>query len=301
MADTASSSARAYLYLTVTTLCFGLNANLSRLAVGEISPMLLVALRWVATVALALALMRRRLPAAWPVLRDQWPFLILMGTFGLTAFNALFYAAGHSTSALNIGIIQGSIPIFILAGGALLHHTPVRALRFIGIAVTLGGVVIVTTQGVWENLTALLINRGDLFMLVACLLYGGYSLGLRYAPAVDSLVLFTAIATGALAGAIPLAIAEAALGELMWPTATGWLIVVAATLFPSFLAQVLYIKGVAIIGPGRAGAFLNLVPIFAAIIAVVFLDEVFSLHHAIALALVLGGIGLSELGRPASR
>jgi drug/metabolite transporter (DMT)-like permease len=280
---------------------FGLNANLSRLAVGEISPMLLVVLRWIATVALLLVIVRRRLPTAWPTLRARWLFLLLMGTLGLTSFNALFYVAGHSTTALNIGIIQGSIPVFVLAGAAFLYRTPVRVLQGIGIVATLAGVVIVTTQGVWENLSSLVFRRGDLLMLVACALYAGYSLSLRRAPGVDHLVLLTGFAAGALVASIPLVIAEAALGEVLWPTAAGWLIVVVVTLFPSFIAQVCYIKGVAIIGAGRAGIFLNLVPVFAAMMAVAFLGEVFALHHAVAMGLVLGGIGLSELGRPVSR
>jgi drug/metabolite transporter (DMT)-like permease len=299
--STASSSARAYVLLIVTMLCFGLNANLSRLAVGEISPMLLVVLRWIATVALLLVIVRRRLPTAWPTLRARWLFLLLMGTLGLTSFNALFYVAGHSTTALNIGIIQGSIPVFVLAGAAFLYRTPVRVLQGIGIVATLAGVVIVTTQGVWENLSSLVFRRGDLLMLVACALYAGYSLSLRRAPGVDHLVLLTGFAAGALVASIPLVIAEAALGEVLWPTAAGWLIVVVVTLFPSFIAQVCYIKGVAIIGAGRAGIFLNLVPVFAAMMAVAFLGEVFALHHAVAMGLVLGGIGLSELGRPVSR
>ncbi len=301
LSNTAPSNASAYVFLIVTTLCFGLNANLSRLAVGEISPMLLVALRWTATVPLLLMLTRRRLLTAWPALRAQWLYLLLMGMLGLTSFNALFYLAGHSTTALNLGIIQGSIPVFVLAGAAALYRSPVRALQLLGIAVTMAGVAIVTTQGAWENLAAFAFNRGDVLMLIACVFYAGYSLALRHAPAVDSIVLFTAIATGALVASIPPAIAEAALGEAIWPTTTGWLIVAAVTVFPSFLAQIFYIRGVAIIGPGRAGAFLNLVPVFAAIMAVVFLNEVFALHHAVALALVLGGIGLSELGKPASR
>ena len=67
-------------------------------------------------------------------------------------------------------------------------------------------------------------------------------------------------------------------------------------MLPSFLAQVLFIKGVEIIGPGRAGIFVNLVPVFAALIAVAYLGEDFHAHHGLALALVLGGIWLAERG-----
>ncbi len=69
------------------------------------------------------------------------------------------------------------------------------------------------------------------------------------------------------------------------------------TLLPSFLAQLFFIQGVALIGPGRAGIFINLVPVFASILAVAFLKEPFEAFHGLALALVLGGILLSERGK----
>ncbi|MGY8958859.1 MAG: EamA family transporter, partial [Alphaproteobacteria bacterium] len=96
---------------------------------------------------------------------------------------------------------------------------------------------------------------------------------------------------------VPMVAAEFAMGQLQWPTQTGWMIVVAVTLLPSMVAQMFFIRGVALIGPGRAGVFINLVPVFASALAVTFLDESFLGYHAVALALVLGGIGLSERGK----
>ena len=75
------------------------------------------------------------------------------------------------------------------------------------------------------------------------------------------------------------------------------IIVGLVTLFPSFLAQIFFIQGVALIGPGRAGIFVNLVPVFASMLAVTFLQEPFEVFHAVALGLVLGGIWLSERSR----
>ncbi|NIR60049.1 MAG: EamA family transporter, partial [Gammaproteobacteria bacterium] len=70
---------RAYALLTFTALCWGANAVLGRLAVGEVSPMVLVLLRWIAVVALLLAIFRRQLARDWPVLRTRLPFVITMG------------------------------------------------------------------------------------------------------------------------------------------------------------------------------------------------------------------------------
>ncbi len=271
-----------------------MNANFSKLAVGEISPMLLVTLRWIATLILVVLVARSRFVKDWPVLRRHWPFLVAMGMLGLTGFNGLFYVAAYTTSALNIGIIQGSIPVFVLLGTYMLYRTRVRSLQVVGIAVALIGVAIVTINGDIDRLLGLTFQHGDILMVIACILYAGYSIGIQKCPDTDRLSLFAMFAIGALVASIPLTIGEAWLGNLQWPTTRGWIIVMLVTLFPSFLAQICFIKAVDIIGASRAGIFFNLVPIFAAIIAVLFLGERFVQYHAIALALVLGGIGISE-------
>ena len=288
---------RAYALLIVTTWCWGLNAIISRLAVGEISPMQLVTFRWLGVVLLLLVFARRQIIIDWPVLRRQLPFLFLMGSCGFTAFNALFYVAGHYTGAINIGILQGSIPIFVLLGSLLILRHPISAIQGIGVIVTLLGVVIVASRGNLGELAALAVNRGDLLMLIACFFYAAYSIGLTRRPNVSALALFAIMATVAWLVSLPLVAFETWQQGWTSPTPTGWFLVMLVTLLPSFVAQISFIHGVALIGPGRAGVFVNLVPVFASIMAVIFLQEMFEHYHALALALVLGGIWLSEIGK----
>ena len=292
-----SPNIRAYLLLTGTTWCWGANAILGKIAVGEISPMLLVTLRWLGVVILLLLFARKYLVQDWPILRHHVRYICLMGTLGFTAFNALFYVAAHSTSAINIGILQGSIPVFVLLGTFLLYHSRITPVQAFGVAVTLLGVVTVASGGDITQLADLSINRGDLYMLIACLLYAGYSIGLSRRPAVSALGLFSSVAIVAFIVSLPLVAIEIGSGKFQAPTVTGWVVVVLVSLFPSLIAQVFFIHGVSLIGPGRAGVFVNLVPVFASIMAVVFLQETFEIFHAVALGLVLGGIGFSELGK----
>ncbi|MDZ7749772.1 MAG: DMT family transporter [Halofilum sp. (in: g-proteobacteria)] len=292
----AGSSGRAYLLLTLTTLCWGANAVFGRLAVGEISPMLLVALRWLGTVSLLLVFASGHIRRDWPLLKRRLPFLAAMGALGFTAFNALFYVAAHSTTAVNIGIIQGSMPVFVLIGAFVAYRSPVTGLQSAGVVLTIAGVATVGTGGSLERLAHLAVNHGDLLMVVACMFYAGYAVGLRKRPAVSSLGLLTVLAAAAFVFSLPLVAAEAAMDRFQWPTPTGWLVAGLVTLLPSFLAQIFFIQGVTLIGPGRAGAFINLVPVFASILAVAILDEPFEAFHAVALGLVLAGIWLSERG-----
>ena len=256
--------------------------------------MLLVTLRWIGTVTLLLIVAHRNVAEDWEILNKNRVFLIVMGMLGLTVFNALFYAAAYTTSALNIGIIQGSIPVFVLLGAFMMYQSKVGVFQVLGIAITLVGVLIVTSNGSLDRLLGLSFQRGDLLMVIACILYAGYSIGLQRCPKANHLSLFAMFAFGALLASLPLVFIEAITGNLFWPTPRGWIIIGLITLFPSFIAHLVYIKGVSIIGASRAGIFFNLVPIFAALIAVLFLGEKFVLYHAIALALILGGIAISE-------
>ncbi len=288
---------QAYAMLTFTTWCWGLNALFSKLAVGEIAPMQLVTFRWLGVVLLLLVFTRKYLHRDWPVLRQHLPYVFIMGAVGFTAFNALFYVAGHSTSAINIGILQGAIPIFVLIGSFLIYRIRITRIQAVGVSMTLLGVVIVASGGDLRELQGLAINQGDLFMLIACFFYAGYSIGLSRRPRVSAMGLFTLMATVAWLVSLPLVAFETYQQGWQAPSLTGWTIVLLVTLLPSLIAQIFFIQGVSLIGPGRAGVFVNLVPVFASLMAVIFLRETFESYHALSLMLVLGGIGLSELGK----
>jgi drug/metabolite transporter (DMT)-like permease len=285
---------RAYFFLSMTAVCWGANAVLAKLAVGEVSPMILITLRWGGALLLLVVFANQYFRRDWKALRRHLTFLMVMGVFG---FTALLYLSAYSTSALNIGILQGSIPALVLLGAFLFYRTPVSILQKTGVSMTFVGVLVVAFGGDVSQVLELTMNRGDLIMLIACIFYAGYTIGLRKRPETSSLGLFTGLAAAAFIATVPLAIIEVASGDYMWPSTKGWVVVALVTLFPSFLAQICFMQGVALIGPGRAGVFINLVPIFAAIFAVVYLGEQFEFFHGAALMLVFGGIWVSEKGK----
>lgn len=288
------SGLEAYLLLVGTMLCWAGNAVIGRAAVGEVSPMMIVLGRWVGVILLCLIFLMPRLRQDWPALRPHLPFLFLLGGIGFTGFNALFYVAAQDTTALNMGILQGSIPIFVLMGAFLVYGDRIRPIQLLGVLITLSGVVTVASHGSLQRLLDLAFNPGDILMVCACFLYASYAVGLRKRPPVSPLSAFAVMAIAALILAIPTAGVEAALGHHQWPTTKGWILIGLVTLFPSFIAQIFFIQAIDRIGPGRAGVFVNLVPVFAAAMAVLFLGERFQLYHALSLTLVLFGIFLSE-------
>ena len=295
---THCSNLRAYLMLTVTALCWAANVVFGKLAVGEIPPMLLVTVRWLGVVLLLFVLLGRDIAAQAAVLKRHFWFLTALASSGLTLFNALYYVAAHSTSGANLGILQGSIPVLVIIGGWLVFRSAGGVTQLIGVAITLAGVLLVSIGGSWAALRALAFNQGDLLMLLACVLFAGYTLALSRKPALPGLVFFAMLACLALMTSLPLVAWEYVSGQGFAPTATGWVLVVLVTLFPSFIAQICFIQGVALIGPSRAGVFINLVPVFATFMVVGVLDEPFEHFQLVALLLVLGGIVIAESGKP---
>lgn len=286
----------AYLLLVVATLAWGGNVVASRLAIGAVSPMALTSLRWVVVVAIFLALGPRRLAREWPALRPHWRFAFVMGAAGYTVFSAMIYIAAYYTEAVNLAILQGAMPAMVMAGALLAHGTRVGSSQIAGVLVTLAGVLVVASKGELEALAALRFNGGDLLMLLGCASYAGYTVALRRRPDVPAMSFFFLMAAGALLASLPLVALEALLGRLQWPTLQGWAVVLFVGLGPSLIAQRAFMRGVELIGPGRAGLFVNLVPVFGAFLSVVLLGERFAFYHALALALVLAGILLAERG-----
>lgn len=294
----AALTGRPYLLLCLTTIGWAGNAVAGRLAVGHISPMVVVTLRWLVVVLLLGALAGRALRAEWRSIAPHWLYIFCMGALGYTVFNAIFYWSAHYTTAVNMGVIQGVTPALVMGMAYLAYRSRVTNLQALGLVVTVAGVAVVASRGSWEVLRHLAFNIGDVGILGASALYAGYTVALRRRPPMSAIAFFAAMALAAFVTSLPLVAVEIARGEALWPDPVGWAVVLYVGVVPSLICQMAYMRAVQLIGPNRAGLFMNLVPVVAALLGVVLLGEHFGLHHAIGLTMVLGGIWLAER-RPA--
>jgi drug/metabolite transporter (DMT)-like permease len=292
------SSERLYewpgLLLTLAAVFWAGNTVAGRLAVGQISPFVLIFLRWLLVLGLLWPLYGRQVRQHWGEVRPRLIGIVVLGALGFTGFNAFYYFAAHYTSAINIGILQGSIPIFVLAGAFLFQGTRASLVQMAGVLVTALGVVVVATRGAPLSILEIDLNKGDLSMLVACALQAFYTVALRDRPNMPGAAFFTLLALIAAVTSVPLIAIEALTTGLQMPSLEGFAIAAWVGIFPSFLSQIFFLRGVDLIGPGRAGVFINLVPVFAAVLAVTLINEPFAAYHGVALVLVIGGIWLAQ-------
>tara|TARA_B100000579_G_C22803026_1_gene840963 strand:- start:628 stop:1551 length:924 start_codon:yes stop_codon:yes gene_type:complete len=293
-----NASIQAYFLLILTTLCWGLNAVFARMAAGEISPMLLVSIRWLGTLFLLYLFAGRTILQGIPTIRQHIVYTFLMGLVGLGGFGTLIYYSAYHTTAINIGIIQGAMPAMVLVGSCLFFRTTVNFIQITGVFVTMVGVVLVSINGKLEKLASFSFNKGDLMILIAVIFYGAYTLGLRRKHNLSSIVLFASVVFWAFFSTLPLTIYEFASGKTLWPEGNTWIVIGLIVLLPSFLSQICFIASVKLIGPARSGVFVNLVPVFASILAVQLLGESFEMHHGFSLFLVMFGIYIFEKYQP---
>ncbi|KAB2920533.1 MAG: DMT family transporter [Hyphomicrobiaceae bacterium] len=285
------------LLLTLTAVFWAGNTIAGRLAVGHISPLMLVSIRWVLVVSALWPIYGGQVLAHWSEIRPKLVSVLLMAAAGFTGFNVLYYLAAHTTTAVNMGILQGGMPIFVLAGAFLWHGSRASRVQVTGVLITLAGVVVVATRGAPLAILEIGLNGGDVLVLAACVLYASYTVALHDRPSMPGAAFFTLLALIAAATSLPLVAFEAATRGLETPSLQGFIVAAYVAIFPSCLAQLFFLRGVDLLGPGRAGVFVNLVPIFSAILAVTLLGEPFAAFHAVALLLVIGGIWLAERGR----
>ena len=178
--------------------------------------------------------------------------------------------------------------------GLLVLRVRAGWIQLVGMMLSLMGVVVLVSGGSITVLRALEFNVGDLLMLIACLCYAGYTVGLSRRMSMSPVLMLTFFSAAASFTLIVLTAVEYLQGDLILPGVKGLAIVVYCAIFPSMLAQIFFMRGVELAGANRAGLYVNLVPVFAALMAVLFLAETMYLFHGVSLVMVLGGIYLAE-------
>ncbi len=266
----------------------------ARLSVGEMSPMVMMGFRWMACLAILTFVFRKQMVTEWPRVRARLGWVAAMGGLGMAGFTFFFILAAQYTTAINLGITQSSVPMIVMLMSLAAFGTRIGMVQLVGLLVSFVGVLVLVTTGSLEVLASLTFNRGDLLMLVACVCYAGYTVGLSRRIDMPPALMLAFFAVPATLVFVLCMGVEYWRGDMLLPGIKGLFIVAYCAIFPSMLAQIFFMRGVELAGANRSGFYLNLIPVFSAIMGVIFLAESLYLYHAASLAMVLGGIYLAE-------
>ena len=287
------------LLLTLPPLLWAGNAVVGSLVHALVPPMTLNFLRWALAFLILLPLAHRVLrpgSALWP----QWRYFAMLGLLGIGCYNALQYLALQTSTPLNVTLVAASVPVWMLAIGALFFGQRVSRQQIVGALLSVAGVLVVLSRGQWSLLLEVRLVPGDMYVLLATLAWAFYSwllsqpmepseLRSSWATFLIAQVLF-GLGWSGLFAAGEWALVDA---HITW----GWPLV-AALLYiaigPAIMAYRCWGLGMQRVGPAIAGFFTNLTPLFAALLSAAFLGEVPHLYHALAFLLIVSGIVVSS-------
>ena len=295
---TAKLSPSTAALLTVPPILWAGNAIVGRLLRDAVPPMTLNLLRW--SIALLILLpLGRFLFRDGGALLTNWRRYALLGLLGIGLYNSFQYLALQSSTPINVTLVASGMPVWMMLVGALFFGVPVTGRQLGGAALSIIGVLLVLCRGQWELLLAMRLVPGDVYMILATIAWSFYSWLLmqpkdppaeraNWAAFLLAQVIYGVLWSGSFAAG------EWALGDVAvlwsWPVAAGLLYVAVG---PAIIAFRCWGAGVQRAGPSVGAFFVNLTPLFTAILSAAFLGEIPHLYHAIAFALIVGGIVFS--------
>lgn len=289
----------AVLMLAAAALSWAGNHVVARAIAGQVPPATLNALRWTIVAVLVGVVAHRQIARDWPQLRRSWKTMLVLGASGGGLFGTLQYVGLQYTSVVNMGVLNSVAPALIVLASWLTFRDPIKPVQLFGIAVSLSGVLAMVSKLDPGTLATLSFNRGDLIIIANMALFAVYSACLRLRPPVALSTFLFALSIPAALINVPWAWAEHAQGFAfdVTPMSVGGSLY--AALFTSIVAYVCWSRGIEILGPGRAGVFLHLIPLFNTAFGTVLLGESLQPHHVVGLALILVGVFLTARSRRA--
>jgi drug/metabolite transporter (DMT)-like permease len=277
----------AYVFVNLSCLMWASNFVLGRILRQEIGPLMLAASRFVVASLFYAVILGRSAVKERLLLRD-WALLTAMALTGVMGFSVLLYRGLQLTTATDAVLINGTGPLMTALLAAILLKERLLPRHVLGGLISFFGVTLIVGGGSFERLRQWHVNVGDLYVILAVVLWGLYSVISRRATRSRSVFSVTVISTWM---AIPLFFGAAAGWQ---PTATRWswhllLAVVYIGIFPSGAAFLSWNEGVRRVGPNRAMVFYNMLPVYGSILGVVLLGEPFGAGHFIGGGLILVG------------
>jgi len=300
----AARPAAGYVLTLASAALFGINGTVSTLALqAGIPPTQLTALRCTGAAICLLAVLAvvapRRLRVTW----REVPFLAVFGVVGVAMTQFLYY---YAIGRMHVGIalvFEMTAPVFIALYVWLVRREKVRSRLWLALLLSLSGLILVAQ--VWQDGGSLNARGVGAALIAALCLAAYYLLGERGTVNRDPVALtcwsfvaaavFWAVAAPwwnfdtDLGARVPLS-----LGSLTVPlwVLVAWIVVLGAVV-PFWLS----IAALRHLPPTAAGLVATAEPVFASIVAWLWLDQVLTGWQVAGGVVVLTGIVLAQTAR----
>lgn len=227
-------------------------------------------------------------PMRQPLSRDSIISIIVLGLMGYYAASWLDLYALNFITAHYERIVLYTYPAFVLIINALWQKRPIKLVELASLTIAYAGLLLIFYYDLSNLGEAVII--GTLLVLASSLSFSFYVVGSQKYSGKYGSKFFTCVAMLAATVAIVIHfILTHNVSDLLQPLPVflyAAAIAIIATVIPSFLMNAAIEK----IGANNASISGSLGPVLTTIFAIILLDEVFTLVHALGMALVIAGI-----------
>ena len=284
-----------FVFAALATIIWSGNFLIARGLNDKINPVSLAFWRWAVATIVILPIIIKSMYAQRKVLRQYAGFLIVTSILGVSVFNTLIYIAGQTTTALNLSLISITFPVFTIILARIFLKESITISKTGGVMVIIFGVILLVSKGDLNSLLSLSFAIGDLWMLLASLIFAIYSLLVKSRPLeikpqsflgstfLIGLIFLTPFHLLSLGGSYSGSYDQVTMYSILY-----------IGIFASIVAYFLWNRSVDLLGPSKASMIYYTIPLFSGILAYFFLNEKIMLVHLISGVLIISGIFIAN-------
>ena len=286
----------AYLFLVLATFCWSGNFIVGKFAtVYEIPPLTLNVFRWISVWFILIPFTYKEIFENLPYIKRNWLVISFMGVITISTFNSVVYFALNYTQVINAVLMLSAIPAATIVLSSLMKIEETNIFQLLGLVLSIIGIGSIISNGDIQKIISLDFNKGDMWMLVCVITWSLYSTLLKKNNfKLSQFTLIQLMVSVGILFLIPQFFYEKSIGLELNLDKNFFLILIYVAIFPAIAAYYFWQKGIEIIGPNRASMFIQLMPLFSAVMAIIIFKEKFELYHFVGAIFILSGIYLSN-------
>ena len=286
----------AYLFLVLAALCWSGNFIVGKFAtLFQIPPLSLNVLRWISVWFILMPFTYKEIYNNFNYIKKNWLVISFMGVITISTFNSVVYFALNYTQVVNAVLMLAAIPVVTIVLSSLMKIEKTNFLQIFGLLMSIIGVGAIISNGDFQKIVSLSFNKGDVWMLVCVLTWSLYSTLLKkHNLKLSQFTLIQLMVTVGILFLVPQLLYESYIGLELNFNKPFFLILFYVVIFPAIAAYYFWQKGIEMIGPNRATMFIQLMPLFSAIMAIIIFKEKLELYHFAGAAFIISGIYLSN-------
>ena len=286
----------AYLFLVLATFCWSGNFIVGKFAtLYEIPPLTLNVFRWISVWFILIPFTYKEIFKNLPYIKKNWLVISFMGVITISTFNSVVYFALNYTQVINAVLMLSAIPAATIVLSSLMKIEKTNIFQLLGLVLSIIGIGSIISNGDIQKIISLDFNKGDMWMLVCVITWSLYSTLLKKNKfKFSQFTLIQLMVSVGILFLIPQFFYEKSIGLELNLDKNFFLILIYVAIFPAIAAYYFWQKGIEIIGPNRASMFIQLMPLFSAVMAIIIFKEKFELYHFVGAIFILSGIYLSN-------